>query len=247
MPQPAPNVRGRGMGQVKSVAARFTAFAAFTAFATAPVITFRAGALGTNLFSDIRARRLINDAHGKLHLAAFIKANDLDLHRVAVLDDIGGLVHAVIGQFRDVNQTILGAKEVHEGAEISGLHDFAVIDRAKFRFRHNAADPINGALRGFNTGGGHLDGAVIFNIHLGAGLFRDFTNDLAARADHIADLVLRHIDHGDARRGGRHISARTGQPLGHFAKDVQPAFTRLFHRNAHDFRRDGGDLDVHLK
>ena len=28
---------------------------------------------------------------------------------------------------------------------------------------------------------------------------------------------------------------------------MQPALTRLFHRNAHDFRRDGGDLDVHLK
>ena len=77
--------------------------------------------------------------------------------------------------------------------------------------------------------------------------FDDLADHLAAGADDFADLLLRHVDHGDARRGLRHVAAVAGQRLGHLAQDVQAAVPGLLQRDLHDLRRDGRDLDVHLQ
>ena len=82
-------------------------------------------------------------------------------------------------------------------------------------------------LRLLAVGGGDLDRAVVLDVDLGAGLLDDLADHLAAGADHFADLLLRHVDHGDARRGRRHVAARAGQRLGHLAQDVQPPVARL--------------------
>ena len=94
---------------------------------------------------------------------------------------------------------------------------------------------------------GDLDGAVVFDVDLGAGLLGDLADHLAARADHLADLVGRDGDHLDARRMLAELGARRGDRLGHLAEDVQAAVLGLGQRDPHDLLGDAGDLDVHLQ
>jgi hypothetical protein len=61
---------------------------------------------------------LVDDLHRQADLAALVEAEQLDLHLVAFLDDVGGLGDALLGQLRDVDEAVLGAEEVHEGAEV---------------------------------------------------------------------------------------------------------------------------------
>ncbi len=98
-----------------------------------------------------------------------------------------------------MDQAVLGAEEVDEGAKISGFHDLAGIDDAQFRLSDDAADFVDRGLRFFVVGGRDFDSAVIVDVDFGAGLLDDLADDLAAGADDVADFVLRHLDHGDPR------------------------------------------------
>ena len=146
-----------------------------------------------------------------------------------------------------MDKTVLGAEEIDEGAEIDGLHDGAVIDHAKLRLGDDVLDPGHGGLAGRTGHGGHLDGAVIVDVDLRAGGLADLADDLAARADDVADLVDRNAQGGDLRRAVGKAFAGRGQGLRHLAKDVQAPVLRLFQRDLHDLRCDRGDLDVHLQ
>src|SRR6185503_18265387 len=92
-----------------------------------------------------------------------------------------------------------------------------------------------------------IDRPVVGDVDLGAGFFNDFAYDLAAGADHFADLVGRNLDDLDARSVFAELTARFGQRLGHLAEDVHAAVLRLGERDAHDFLGDALDLDVHLQ
>ena len=96
-------------------------------------------------------------------------------------------------------------------------------------------------------GGGDLHRAVVLDVDLGAGLFHDLADHLAAGADHFADLVGRDLEHLDARRMLAELGAGRGQRLGHLAEDVQAAVLGLAERDLHDLFGDAGDLDVHLQ
>ena len=61
-------------------------------------------------------------------------------------------------------------------------------------------DPVDRGRDRLAVGGGDLDRAVVVDVDLGAGLLDDLADDLAARADHFADLVDRDLDGLDARR-----------------------------------------------
>ena len=77
------------------------------------------------------------------------------------------------------------------------------------------------------AGGRDLDGAVVGNVDLGAGLLHDLADDLAARADDLADLVDRDREHLDARRMLAELGAGLRERLAHLAEDVQAAVLRL--------------------
>ena len=146
-----------------------------------------------------------------------------------------------------MNQPVAGAHEVHEGAEIDDFHDLAGIDHTNFRFGHDAFDPLDCPLAGILVDGRDLDGAVVFDIDLGAGDLANLANDLAAGADDLTNFVARDLEGGDARRVGRDILAAGGQGLGHLVQDVQTAFLGLGQGDFHDLLGDRGDLDVHLQ
>src|SRR6266849_9869617 len=62
--------------------------------------------------ADVLAGRLIDLLHAELDLAAIVEAEDLDLDRVAHLDDVGDLADALLSQLADVDQPILRAEEI---------------------------------------------------------------------------------------------------------------------------------------
>src|SRR5215813_13754098 len=157
-----------------------------------------AGGLG--LPGDVFAGRLVDRLHAELNLAAIVHADDLDLHEIADLDDVAHGLHALGRQLADMHEPVAAAEEVHEGAEIDDLHDLAAVDDADLRLRDDAANPVDGGLRGLGIDGRHLDGAVVLDVDLGAGDLADLANDLAAGADDLADRVLGNIDHGDPWR-----------------------------------------------
>ena len=103
------------------------------------------------------------------------------------------------------------------------------------------------ALIEFGVGGRDLHRAVVLDVDLGAGLFHDLADHLAAGADHFADLVGRDFQRLDARSMLAKLGAGGGERLGHLAQDVQAAVLGLAERDLHDLFGDAGDLDVHLQ
>ena len=87
---------------------------------------------------------LIDDAHRQANLAARIDLEDLDLDFLAFGHDVGRLFNALVPDFRDVDETVLAAHEVHERAEIDDVDDLAVVDLADFGFLDDAEDPLAG-------------------------------------------------------------------------------------------------------
>src|SRR2546421_5089756 len=145
--------------------------------------------LGLLLGLEVLAGDLVDRLHRQPRLAAIVEAEQLNLDLVAFLDDVGGLLHAVRRELADVDEAVLGAEEVHEGAELHHLDHGAVIDLADLRIGGDRLDPLDRGLDGFAIGGSDLHGAVVVDVDLGARLLDDFADHLAAGADHFADLV----------------------------------------------------------
>ena len=195
---------------------------------------------------EVFPRHLIDYAHRKAYLATVIEAEQLHFDLVAFLDDIRGFGDPSLGELGDVDETVFRAEEIHEGAEIDYLHDRTLVDLTDFRIVRDGFDPIDCGADRIAVGGGDLHGAVVLNIDLGAGFFDDLANDLAAGADHFADLVGRNLQGLDARREFTKFRPRPGERLAHFAQNMQPARLRLIQGDPHDLFVDAGDLDVHL-
>jgi len=131
---------------VRTITARFARLARFTR---------RAGVfqLGTGF--------LVNHAHRQADFAARVDFEHLDLDFLAFLDDVARLFHALVAHFRDVDEAVLAAHEVHKGAEINDVDDFAVVDFAHFGFFDNAEDPLAGSFDLGQVGRADLDQAFV--------------------------------------------------------------------------------------
>src|SRR5438309_6711649 len=144
----------------------------------APVIRFTCGSavlplsrrrlrLLARTVADVLAGRLVDLLHAELDLAAIVEAEDLDLDRVADVDDVGDLADALRRKLADVDEAVLGAEEVHEGTEVDDLDDLAVVDDAELRLGDDAADPVDRLLRRLGVDRGDLDRAVVVDVDLG--------------------------------------------------------------------------------
>uniref|UniRef100_A0A0N4ZCV4 NAD-specific glutamate dehydrogenase n=1 Tax=Parastrongyloides trichosuri TaxID=131310 RepID=A0A0N4ZCV4_PARTI len=142
---------------------------------------------------------------------------------------------------------VLGAEEVHEGAEVDDLHDLAGVDHAQLGFRGDGLDPGLGGVDLLLVVGGDLDGAVIADVDLGAGLFDDLADHLAARTDHFTDLVGRDLHGFDLGSVLAQLGARGVHGLRHFVEDVEATGRSLRQSLFHDLFGDAVDLDVHLQ
>src|SRR5262249_2477209 len=126
--------------------------------------TLLALALGAG---DFLARRLIDHLHGKPHLAAVIEAQELHIDLLAFLDDIAHRLGTALGQLGDVYEAVLGAEEVHEGAELHDLDHLALVNAADLGLGGNGPDAAERRLDRLTLGGGDLDGAVVLDVDLG--------------------------------------------------------------------------------
>ena len=88
---------------------------------------------GLLLGFEVFAGHLIDHLHRQPRLAAVVEAEQLDLDLVAFLDDVGSLLHAIGRELADMHQTVAGAEEVYEGAELHHLDHGAFVDLADFR------------------------------------------------------------------------------------------------------------------
>src|SRR6185369_14702605 len=204
-------------------------------------------ALGSLLAFDVLTGGLSHYLHGQAHFAALVHAEELHFHLVAFLDDIADLVHPARCKLADVHQPVLGAEEVHEGAEVHDLHYGAFVDVADFRIGSDRLDPVDRRLDRVAIGGGDLDGTVVLDVDLGTCLFDDLADHLAACTDYLADLVGRDLEHFDARSMFAEFCARRSEGLAHLTENVHAAVLRLRERDLHDLLGDAGDLDVHLQ
>src|SRR5690606_22367120 len=127
--------------------------------------------------------------HRQLDAATLIDVKYLDLDLLTFLQVVGHTLHALVGDLRNVYQTILARQYRHEGAEVDDARYHAVVDSADFRFRGDTQHALHGSIgrRFVDTVNTH--GAVIVDVDLGLRLFADTANGGTALADQVADLV----------------------------------------------------------
>src|SRR5271163_4872170 len=207
----------------------------------------RRGRLRSGRLFEVGAGLLVDDPHRQLDLAPIVVAQDLDLDPVAFLDDVGRLVDPRLRKLRNVDEAVLRSEEIDEGAELDRLDHRSVINLADLRLRGDRLDPVDGRLDLRAVARRDLHSAVVLDVDLGPGLFHDLPDDLAARADHLANLVGRDLHGLDARRKLAELGPGAGDRLAHFAENMHAAVTRLSQCLAHDLLGDAGDLDVHLQ
>ena len=95
----------------------------------------------------------------------------------------------MVGQLGDVHKTVLTGSQLHEGTEGHQAHHAAVVQLAHLGDEHDVIDALLGGITGGGIRRGDVDGAVIVNVDLGAGIGHDLLDDGAALADDVPDVV----------------------------------------------------------
>src|SRR4030095_5240155 len=152
-----------------------------------------------------------------------------------------------LGDLGDVQEPFRSLHDLHEGPELLDALDLAEIDAIELRFAADVLDDVHRHLRLLRGGGEDRHLAVVLHVDLGSRLLLDAADDLAPRADDLADLLRADLDGDEARRVLRQPRARGLDGLGHLAKDVEPGLARLSEGLAHDVDGHPGNLDVHLE
>src|SRR3546814_8074857 len=116
------------------------------------------------LLGQLLAGLLVDRLHAELDLAPVVEADDLDLDLVALLEDVGDLLHPIGLHLRNVDEAVAGAEEVHDGAEVDDLHDLAVVDLADLRLGDDDLDPVDRRLAGRVVDRRDLDRAVVPDV-----------------------------------------------------------------------------------
>ena len=124
--------------------------------------------------------------------------------------------------------------------------DPALVDPADLDAFGHGHDLVAGGLgpRGLRAGKGH--DAVVFDVDLGAGLFLQAADRLAAGADDQADLLGIDLDLDQPRGIGRDLLARPLDRPQHGSQDLEPGLVGLLERLADDLLADALDLEVKL-
>ena len=136
---------------------------------------------------------------GEADLAHRVDAGHHDGNLVADLADIFDFFDPFAVELGDVHHAIRAGQDLHEGAEIGDADNLAGVDATQLRGFGDGFDALACHLRAFAIGGGNVDGAIFFDVDLGAGLFLQGADILAAGADDGADLIRRDLDGGNAR------------------------------------------------
>ena len=138
--------------------------------------------------------------------------------------------------------------EVHESAERRGLDDLAVVGFAGFRNVRvgDLVDDLLGLFGGLSTFGGDVDGTVVLDGDLGAGVLLDLVDHLALRADDLAALVHRNGGGDDARSELAHLGRAVDALVDDF-EDGGAGFLGLLQGSGKNVCRTAVQLGVELQ
>src|SRR5207248_4890636 len=158
-------------------------------------------------------------------LVADGRQRDLAL-RIDVLDDhldvLAELEHVLdavdtlaLTQLRDVEQAVTPRKDVHERTELGDVHDLALVGLAdlgggRVEDQLDAATGLADGLTVLRSDGHRAHDTVVVDVDVGTGLLLQGVDDLALRADDLADLVHRDLEADDLWCGAAHLGPRLG-------------------------------------
>src|SRR5581483_2152390 len=149
-----------------------------------------------------------------------LDADDLHFDLVADLEEIGHLADARVRHLGDVQQSVLTRQDLDECSVRFDALDGAFVIRADLRRGREALDDLDRAIRRCDIHRGDRHLAVIIDIDLRSGLFDDPADRLAARADDVADAILRLHDRVEARRELGELRLRLRDHRVHLVEDV---------------------------
>src|SRR6202035_5033881 len=182
----------------------------------------------------------------EVHPSSIVDLDHLDHDLVTDIDDVLNLVDMVFGELADADQTLFLGHDLDEGTEAHQARHLALVDAADLDVVGQVVDHRHRLLARCGIGRRDEHPAVVFHVDLSSGLLDDLADHLAARADHVADLVGVDVDHLDARCPRAQLGPRRGKRLSHLAEDVQPAHASLLERTLHQVPAETLDLAVHL-
>src|SRR5690348_15280976 len=197
---------------IAAAAVVVTTIAVAVAVTTLPVAAVAAARRAAVLGAASRRFPLHDLDRDQRQLAAVIDLADLDLDLVADLDDVVDVLDpgtaVQLADLGDVQQAVLAGQQRDKRAERGRLHhgaEEALAHLGDVRVR----DRVDGRARGLGggaVGGTDVDGAVVLDRDLGAGVLLDGVDHLPLGADHLADLVHGHLDGDDPRRERAHLA-----------------------------------------
>src|SRR5713226_7793578 len=176
-----------------------------------------------------------------------LDGENLDEDLVAEFQLIANVADAMLGDFADVQEAVGAREKLDEGAEFREAHDFAEVGLADFGAGGDIADHLQSRIAAGSARGEDVHGAVFEDVDLDAGGLDDGPDLLAARADEVADFVLRDFQLEEARGLGGNRGARLAQGLLHGVENLEAGFLRLCKGFAHHGDADAEDFDVHLQ
>ena len=178
-----------------------TITASTTISATKITARFSLAPTTTGRYNGFRFAAVFHGRFARKFDPAFVVDPDaLHPHHLADLGYVFRPIDPEIRQLGDVHEAIFARENFDEGAEFFDRDGPAMIDLADLHFLRHAADDFLRARHRFAARGVDVDGAVVFDINLRAGLGHDPLDRLAARSDERADLLRIDFDRLDARR-----------------------------------------------
>src|SRR5690625_2461354 len=185
----------------------------------------RDGALRTALGLDAA-----NGLHGQAQATLVVGINDFDADILTDLQDIVDIVDAIVGDFRNMQQTVASGQNLHNGTEVKQTQYRAFVFLANLDVGGQFLDAAFGFTGHVQIGAGDGDHAVVGNIDLGAGFFSQGADGCATLSDHVTDLVRIDLDRQHARGEFGQFSARAFKRLFDLAQHVHAAFAGLGQR-----------------
>ena len=107
---------------------------------------------------------------GEVDAALLVDIGDLDPDHVADVDHVLHLLHPAVGQLGDVDHAVLAGGQLDEGAELEDADHLAVVELAHLGHKHDGLDGLLGGVAGGLVGARDIDGAVVLDVDLGAGV-----------------------------------------------------------------------------
>src|SRR6056297_1490467 len=226
-------------------------FGPLRALGPLPTGTLTAAAVTGGRRALLRSRPIAGRCEADLALVVDLLDDDLDLltEFEHVLHGVDALAATELG---DVHQTVAARQDVDERTELGDVHHAAGVGLAQLGLRR-VEDGEDRGLGLFHapgldgTDGDDATGTVVVDTDVGTGLLLDRVDDLALRADHLADLVERDVDGGDLRSRLGHFVTRLRDAGVHDVEDLEAGGAGLGQRSGEHVGGDAVDLRVELQ